>query len=185
MITGLVVPPISADISTARNWVVRILPSERDTFAGALVAADPAAFSGNLPDGREIGTMITAVVAAGAVAALLIGLAAAVVATADRSVERRSLDANLVAAGVPTRVLRLAQLWTVSLPIAITTTLAAVFGAITGDLYRRRSQGSSVSFPWSSAVLAASSGLLGAVIAGSLAVGLANTRLRTADLRPE
>lgn len=181
-ITGLIVPPSQASIDAVTGWTVRTDPSLRDEFGAALVEADPVAFAGNWPD-DNLADLVAAVITAGAIAAFTIGLAAVAVATADRSIERRALDANLLAVGIPGRILRRAQLWTVSLPVALTVTVAAVVGTLAGHVYRQAGSDIALGFPWPVALLASGAGLAGAALAGTLAFFLAQTRLAPGDLR--
>ncbi len=164
---------------------MRVDPAERDAFAAALVGADPTAFAGNWPEGRELGDMIAALVTAGAIAAFVIGLGAVVVATADRAVERRALDANLLAVGIPGAILRRAQLWTVSLPVAVTVTGAALVGTLAGHLYRQAGSDDTAALPLRRGPWCSGVGLIGAATAGVLAFALARTHLRPGDLRCE
>ncbi len=181
-ISGLIVPPSQAEIGPVQGWTVRADPSFRAEFEAALIAADPVAFAGNWPS-DNLADLVSAVITAGAIAAFTIGLAAVVVATADRSLERRALDANLLAVGIPARFLRRAQLWTVSLPVAVTVTTAAGIGTLAGHVYRQAGSDTDLPFPWAVALFSSGVGLVGAALAGALAFFLAQTRLAPGDLR--
>lgn len=184
-ISGIIVPPTDVSDAVTDGWNVRLDTTLRQEFAAALVAGDPYAFTGIYPDDRELGDMVSALVTAGAIAAFVIGLGAVVVATADRAVERRTLDANLLALGIPGNILRRAQLWTVSLPVAVTVTLAALIGTLAGHLFRQAGFDEGLPYPWSAALISSSVGLAGAALAGGLAYVLARTNLRPGDLRRE
>ena len=182
-ISGVIVLPSAG--SATQGWNVRIDIAQRQTFEAALVTADPIAWAGSFPDDRELGDMVSALITAGSIAAFVIGLGAVVVATADRAVERRSLDANLLAVGIPGPILRRAQLWTVSLPVAVTITLSAFIGTLAGHLYRQAGLYLDRPYPWQVALVSSSIGLAGAALAGGLAYALARTHLRPGDLRSE
>ncbi len=182
-IAGIIVPPGTGEPN--QFWTVRIDTTLRQEFEAGLVAADPIAFAGNYPDDRELGDMVSALVTAGSIAAFVIGLGAVVVATADRAVERRSLDANLLAIGIPGTILRRAQLWTVSLPVAVTVTMAAFIGTLAGHLYRQAGLSLPRPYPWNVALLSSTIGIVIAALAGTLAFALARPRLKPTDLRTE
>ncbi len=181
-ISGLIIPLSQAEVLPVQGWTVRSDQSLRAEFDAALIAADPVAFAGHWPD-NGLADLVAAVITAAAIAAFTIGLAAVVVATADRSIERRALDANLLAVGIPNQFLRRAQLWTVSLPVAVTVTMAALVGTLAGHLYRQAGSDADLSYPWGIAVLSSGVGLSGAAIAGVLAFFLTSTRLDAGDLR--
>lgn len=180
-INGLIIPPAQAETHPV-GWTVRADPALRAEFDAALVGADPVAFTGSWPE-DSLADLVAAVITAGAIAGFTIGLAAVVVATADRSLERRALDANLLAVGIPSRFLRRAQLWTVSLPVAVTVTMAAVIGTLAGHVYRQAGSDIELAFPWGGAVISSGAGLAAAALAGGLAFSLAQTRLAPGDLR--
>lgn len=181
-ISGLIAPPSDAEIGPVQGWAIRADPSLRAEFDAALIATDPVAFTGNWPS-DDLADLVAAVITAGAVAAFTIGLAAVAVAIADRAIERRALDANLLAIGIPARFLRRSQLWAVSLPMAFTVTLAAVVGTLAGHIYRQAGSDLDLPFPWAVALLSTGAGLTGAALAGLLAYFLTQTRLAPGDLR--
>ncbi len=181
-ISGLIVPPSQAELGPVQGWTVRADPALRDEFDAALIEADPVAFTGNWTS-DDLADLVAAVITAGAIAAFTIGLASVAVATADRAIERRALDANLLAVGIPARFLRRAQLWAVSLPVAFTVTLAAGVGTLAGHVYRQAGSDIDLPFPWAVALLSTGVGLTGAALAGLLAYFLTQTRLAPGDLR--
>lgn len=186
VITGLVVPPGTAGVTPTSQWFARVDPARAEDFAAALVAADPTGFAGNWPDDGALADMVVAVVVAGAVAAFALGLGAVVVATADRAIERRALDANLLAVGVPASLLRRVQLAATVLPVAGAVTVAALAGTCTGFIYRRvGDEAGSTAFPWWPTVVSSAAGLTGALAAGLLAAALMRSRPHLADLRTE
>ena len=182
---GRVVPPHTVDMSSARHWDVRIDPTSRSEFIAELMRADPTARLQIWSGGNELATMVLALVVAGAIAAFVLGFGAVIVATADRALDRRKLDALQLATGVPTKLLRRVQFLTVAIPTTLTVTLAAALGTVTGHLYRTTGTDDDIAFPWPAALSTTAAGLIGVACAASLAYLLAQTRVDPANLRSE
>jgi hypothetical protein len=187
MITGIVEPPpADGAIAGATSWFVRLDGAQGAQMESTLVARDPAAFAGNWSNLNELGTMVIAVVIAGAVVSFSLGFGAVVLAIADRSIERQRLDTNLLAVGVPARLLRHAQFATSTLPVGITVVLAAVLGALTGHIYRDGGIDDEVlPFPWTAIGVSTAVGIAGAMLAGSIAWALTRTHITASHLRSE
>lgn len=182
---GRVVPPHTVDMSSARHWDVRIDPTSRSEFIAELMRADPTARLQTWSGGNELATMVLALVVAGAIAAFVLGFGAVIVATADRALDRRKLDALQLATGVPTKLLRRVQFLTVAIPTTLTVTLAAALGTVTGHLYRTTGTDDGLTFPWPAALSTTAAGLIGVALAATLAYLLTQTRVDPADLRSE
>lgn len=190
MFTGVVLPPSHPDAAPTDagpgGWEVRVDPARLEQFNAALAGADPRAFAGNWQNDDGLRRLVSAVVVAGAVAAFGIGIAAVVVAAADHALERRVIDANLLALGAPGQLMRRLQFAATAVPIAGSILFAAVIGVATGHIYRRLGNDwSSPPLPWGDAVVCSVVGLTGAVVAGALAWSFTRTRISLADLRTE
>jgi hypothetical protein len=138
---GIVVPPSLAP-PTTREALVAV--SEEHYRPQVLTAGLAGRFPGatfnpfiTYVDRLDSVRIYTGIVAVGTTVALLVGLAALVVASVDRALERRAALAHLAALGTPARTIRSALVLQ-TLPIAVlllgTSALAAVLG---GSSYLR------------------------------------------------
>ena len=86
---------------------------------------------GDYEFGMRVRTVVIAACALVA-AVLLVGVAFSAV---DRARERRRATARLVAVGVPPRILQLAQLWQVGVPLAVSVAAGGVLGTLLTEAY--------------------------------------------------
>ncbi len=127
--------------------------------------------SGEDPDNRQNISMINGYIHLGLLGGALMALFALITALADRATERRRADHELLAAGVPQSLVRLAHRWEVSITMIISLGVASVAG-IMGGLSWQLDGGLIKSVDWSSTItLLVSAAVIGttATIAASLA----------------
>lgn len=190
LVTGLVVPPGTPVEPTDGDvvfWLVDLDPAETPRFEAALVGADPLAFAGVWGD-EQLGDRVAALVTAGAVAAFVLAIGAVVIASADRAVEAQRLDTNLLAFGLPARVLRAAALAHTVGPVGLAVVLAAALGAMVGWIYRRGGAADlavTPPFPWTELGWSLGAGLAGVALAGGLAFALTRRQITATHLRAE
>jgi hypothetical protein len=182
----LVVAGDATEATPTSNWWIRIDPAQTDAFEAALQGVDPLTSAGDYPDDPGLAHLLLAVVTAGVAASFLLGLASVAMAAADNAIERRRLDANIIALGIPARTLQRVQFAVTFLPVALTVVLAAFAGSLAGYVYRRGgSIDGSVPLPWTTAIAAATIGLVGAAIAGAISYAITPTTVNDSDLRAE
>ncbi len=189
-ITGLVRPPIQLDPAIVSEWFVRLDPGLADQFDTALVRADPASSNDSPPDLAHIDNMVAALVNSGLAVALTLSVLTVVLATGDRAVERHALDSNLLALGIPARLLRRTHLLNSALPMSGAVAIAALIGGLTGHIFRSVSAQQLPPFPpplfpWTAITISSAAGLLGALCASTLAYTLARTTITPDHLRTE
>jgi len=140
-VPAVIIPPELAPASTTRFNVA----FSRDAYDGqevttGLTERAPAAFWSPMitaVDRLDSARIYSGIVAVGTLAALTVGLAALVVATVDRAIERRNALAHLAALGAPIRTIR-AALALQTLPVALLVLIASGAAAtIGGSSYLR------------------------------------------------
>lgn len=130
----VVVPPALAPVTT--SFVVPFPGSTYDpqVAVARLAAVDPGGQWSEEVTGvyrEDTGRLYTGLVAIGTASALLVSLAALVVATLDRAIERAGAQARLAALGTPARTIRSAtalQVLPVSMLLLISAGVAAALG---------------------------------------------------------
>lgn len=185
-VRGLVVAPRTEGASPTASWWIRVEPGEASQFEAALQGLDPTTGAGDYTDDRRLAQLLLAVVTVGVAASFGLGLASVVMSGADIAIERRRLDANVIALGVPATVLRRTQFVVTTLPVALSVTAAAIVGSLAGYTYRRAGAiDGHAPFPWGTTFAAASVGVLGALLAGAVSYALTPTGLRDEHTRSE
>lgn len=183
---GLVVAPDTEGSTPTGNWWIRVDPNQANQFEGALQGLDPTTTAGDNPDDPRLAHLLEAVVTIGVATSLVIGLASIVLAGADVALERRRLDANIIALGVPAKVLRRTQFAVSAFPVALSVVLAAIAGSLAGYTYRRGGDpDGQAPFPWGTTLTASAIGVFGALLAGIVGYALTPTHLRDEDTRSE
>lgn len=184
----MVVPPeLAPSRATRFNVAFSRRASDTQQVTAALAAREPAAFWSPLitaVDRLDSARLYTGIVAVGTLAALSIGLAALVVASVDRAIERRNALAHLAALGAPRRTIS-AALVLQTLPVALVVLLASGAGAIVGGSSYLRWGDAGSPPPLGALALLTGLGIGAAALATAAALAGTVTRPRAELLRQE
>lgn len=187
-VPAVIIPPELAPASTTRFNVA----FSRDAYDGQRVTAElveraPAAFWSPMitaVDRLDGVRIYSGIVAVGTLAALTVGLAALVVATVDRAIERRNALAHLAALGAPIRTVR-AALALQTLPVALLVLIASGAAATIGGSSYLRWGDPSIRPPFGALTFLTALAIGAAVVATLAALAGTAARPRSELLRQE
>ncbi|WP_395155411.1 FtsX-like permease family protein [Ilumatobacter sp.] len=171
---------LSPDSPLPREWYLT-MPIDADTAAVAdqIIAAAPAAdvdTGDTYERGRLAATYRTLVTVATGFA-LIVGAFAVAVSLVDRTIERRRTASELLALGVPGRILRLTEALWVAAPLVVGLTMATIATTLAGTAYARFGD-ATLRLPASDIALIIGLGLVGTAMAVVAAIVATPTTTR-------
>lgn len=187
-VPAVVIPPELAPASTTRfNVAFSHAAYDGQQVTAALTERAPAAFWSPMitaVDRLDSARIYSGIVAVGTLAALTVGLAALVVATVDRAIERRNALAHLAALGAPSRTIR-AALALQTLPVALLVLIASGAAATIGGSSYLRWGDPSIRPPFGALTFLTALAVGAAVVATLAGLAGTATRPRSELLRQE